>query len=263
MPWPWLLAIYATACAFLWMTALYCVQRKTNDAGIVDFGWAFGLGACALAYALYAEGSFPYRMAMAAIACPWSLRLAAYILRDRVLRGGEDPRYHQLRQTWGDRAQGRFFMIFLTQACLIVLLSVPYMAVANQTGTFHPYHFLGLLIGWGGILGESLADRQLQRWRRDPANAGKTCRSGLWRYSRHPNYFFEWVHWWGYVVLCFPSWQTILTLIGPLLMLLFLYRLTGIPYAERQAVLSRGEDYRAYQRQTSAFFPWFPRGPHA
>jgi steroid 5-alpha reductase family enzyme len=245
------------------MTALYAVQLKTRDAGIVDFGWAFGLGACALAYALYGEGAPIFRMAMAAMAVPWSLRLALYILRDRVVRGGEDARYHRLRQLWGPRAPYKFFLVFLTQAMLIVLLSVPFMAVANQTGEFRWHHALGLLIGWGAILGETVADRQLQRWRKDPANAGKTCRSGLWRYSRHPNYFFEWLHWWGYVALCVPAWQSMLALIGPVLMFLFLYRITGIPFAEAQAVHSRGDDYRAYQRETPAFFPWFPRGPGA
>jgi len=89
-----------------------------------------------------------------------------------------------------------------------------------------------------------------------PANRGAVCRSGLWKYSRHPNYFFEWVHWWVYVLI---GRAAPLTLLGPLAMLLFLFRVTGIPYTERQAVKTRGDAYRAYQASTSAFVPWPPR----
>jgi steroid 5-alpha reductase family enzyme len=106
------------------------------------------------------------------------------------------------------------------------------------------------------VLGETSADRQLSRFRANPANRGRTCREGLWRYSRHPNYFFEWTHWFSYLVIGHGIWPT---WIGPAAMLLFLFRLTGIPFTEQQAIKSRGDDYRAYQRETSVFFPWFPK----
>jgi steroid 5-alpha reductase family enzyme len=105
-----------------------------------------------------------------------------------------------------------------------------------------------------------LADRQLTRFRADPANKRKTCRRGLWRYSRHPNYFFEWLLWTSYVPLSWGSPIFALSLLGPGLLFLFLTRVSGIPPTEAQALASRGDDYRAYQRTTSAFFPWFPRG---
>ena len=107
--------------------------------------------------------------------------------------------------------------------------------------------------------GEVLADRQLAVWRANPAHRGRVCRAGLWRYSRHPNYFFEWLHWWSYPLLAWgsPEWQ--LTLLGPALMLYTLLKVTGIPYTEQQALASRGDDYRAYQHSTSAFIPWFPK----
>ena len=114
----------------------------------------------------------------------------------------------------------------------------------------------GALLAVGALVGEGIADRQLAAWRHDPANRGVTCRAGLWRYSRHPNYFFEWVHWWAYVLIGAGVWWTLL---GPALMLVFLFRLTGIPYTEQQALKSRGEDYKRYQQTTSVFFPWFPK----
>ena len=108
------------------------------------------------------------------------------------------------------------------------------------------------------LAGESAADRQLEAFRRDPANRGKTCRVGLWRVSRHPNYFFEWLVWVAYFVFALASPWGWVTIYCPALMLFFLFRVTGIPATEAQALKSRGEDYRQYQRTTSAFFPWFP-----
>jgi steroid 5-alpha reductase family enzyme len=116
-----------------------------------------------------------------------------------------------------------------------------------------------LFIGALAVVGESIADGQLARFRADPANRGRTCREGLWRYSRHPNYFFEWIHWWAYVPLAASSAWWPATLAGPALMLFFILYVTGIPPTEERALLSRGDDYREYQRTTSAFFPWFPR----
>jgi steroid 5-alpha reductase family enzyme len=116
---------------------------------------------------------------------------------------------------------------------------------------------VGVAVWVVAVAGEWIADRQLARFRADPGSRGRVCRAGLWRYSRHPNYFFEWLHWWAYVPI---GHAQPLTFLGPAAMLLFLLRVTGIPYAERQALASRGEAYRAYQRATSAFLPWPPRG---
>ena len=117
----------------------------------------------------------------------------------------------------------------------------------------------------GAIYGESVSDRQLAAWKADPANRGKTCRQGLWAVSRHPNYFFEWLHWMAYPVLGLAllgtplaAWWPI-TLLGPVIMLVLLLQFTGIPYTEKQAIRSRGEDYKKYQREVSKFFPWFVR----
>jgi steroid 5-alpha reductase family enzyme len=104
-----------------------------------------------------------------------------------------------------------------------------------------------------------LADRQLARFKRRPESRGKTCREGWWRYSRHPNYFFEWLHWWSYVALAVGANYWWLTLLSPSVMLYILLKVTGIPPTEAQALASRGEDYRQYQRTTSAFVPWFPK----
>jgi len=165
-----------------------------------------------------------------------------------------------LRERWGEQAQLWFFLFFQVQATWSVLFSIPFLAACqNPTPGLTAFDVAGLLVWLGAVLGESWADRQLARWRADPANRGKTCRTGLWRYSRHPNYFFEWVHWWAYVLLALGSTWVWIALAGPVVMLVFLFKITGIPYTEMRALATRGEDYREYQRTTSAFFPWFPR----
>jgi steroid 5-alpha reductase family enzyme len=109
------------------------------------------------------------------------------------------------------------------------------------------------------VWGEHVADRQLARFRADPVNRGKTCRAGLWRYSRHPNYFFEWLHWFTYVALAVGATAVWYSLSGPVLMYVFLRWISGVPYTEAQALRTRGDDYRDYQRHTSMFFPLPPK----
>ena len=104
-----------------------------------------------------------------------------------------------------------------------------------------------------------LADRRLAHFRGRPGNRGKTCREGWWHYSRHPNYFFEWLHWWSYMALAAGAPYGWVALLAPTAMFYLLFRVTGIPPTEAQALASRGDDYREYQRTTSVFFPWFPK----
>ena len=112
------------------------------------------------------------------------------------------------------------------------------------------------------IAGEALADLQLKWFKQNEANQGKVCQVGFWRYSRHPNYFFEWLHWWTYVLLAATSPWVLVTLLAPLAMWYFLANVTGIPTSEARAIQSRGDKYRQYQQTTNAFFPWFPKTQH-
>ena len=113
------------------------------------------------------------------------------------------------------------------------------------------------------VAGEALADAQLAAFKRNPANRGGVCAVGLWRYSRHPNYFFECLIWVSYALFAFGSPGGWLALIGPAAILYLLLRVTGIPLTEEQSLRSRGEAYRRYQETTSAFLPWFPKKPRA
>jgi steroid 5-alpha reductase family enzyme len=258
-------ALAQVACVFtasaLAMLAGWFVQRRTRNAGIVDAIWTAGMGGSALFYASLGTGSTIARVGVAMLGGVWAFRLCLHIL-SRLLSEPEDGRYRYLRTHWNDDP-AKFLAFFEAQALLTALFSLPFYAVAqNPKEGFTAWCAAGIAVWAIGIAGESLADWQLERWRHDPNNHGRTCRSGLWRYSRHPNYFFEWLHWFGYVLLAVgaPPQVWALTLVGPVLMLVSLCWITGIPFAEAQALRSRGEDYREYQRTTSAFFPWWPRG---
>ncbi len=238
------------------MGALWLWQRRSGDAGIVDVGWSAGLGVMALLYLAGQPGWWGRRLLVAALVCLWAFRLAGYLLRDRIGKEQEDRRYARLRRQWGERAQLYFFFLFQVQAVLDVLLSLAFLpAMSDPRPGFGWRAAAGVAIWVVAIGGESIADRQLERFRSDPANRGKVCQQGLWRYSRHPNYFFEWVHWWAYVALGFGLPGFWLTLLGPALMLFFLLKVTGVPPAEASSLESRGEAYREYQRTTNKFFP--------
>mgnify|MGYP006291349183 CR=1 FL=1 len=256
----WLVLVGGGAGAIVWMTVLYGVRRATRNAGVVDVGWAFGVGGLALVLAATASGDPWRRVLVAGLVGAWSLRLGFYLLVDRVIGAEEDGRYRALLQSWGEKAEPRLFVLYLAQAGFVVMFCMPLLPALNSTAPpGNLYDILAVCVWSVAVLGESLADRQLAAWREAPEHRGRTCRRGLWRYSRHPNYFFEWVHWWTYVLLAAGAPWAWLSLFGPVAMLLFLFRFTGIPYTEAQALKSRGEDYARYQRSTSSFFPWFPR----
>jgi steroid 5-alpha reductase family enzyme len=241
------------------MASLWLAQRRVLEADVVDLGWTAGLGGAAVFYTLtIPDGRAARRWLVAAMAALWAGRLAFYLLLKRVLVPGEDGRYQDLRTKWGLAAQGRFFVFFQFQGLLVVVLSIHFLlAMLTPASALRLWDGLGLLVWVISISGESISDGQLSRFREDPANSGRVCRVGLWRYSRHPNYFFEWLHWLAYIPIAVGSPLLPAMALAPVLMLVFILFVTGIPPIEKRAVLSRGEEYRRYQRTTSAFFPWF------
>jgi len=239
------------------MLALWIIHLLIRNAAIVDAGWAAGLAMLAIFYAYEGPGYPARKWAMAAMAGFWGLRLAVYLFFSRVLGKPEEGRYVQLRREWKTQLPLRFLFFFEFQALLVVVLSLPFvLASLNVVAPLGKLEKIGAAIWLVSICGEAVADYQLNRFRKDPANRGKTYRRGLWGYSRHPNYFFEWMIWVGYAVFALGSSWGWLGLISPALMLYFLGT-TGIAATEAQALRTRGIEYRAYQRTTSTFVPWF------
>ena len=241
------------------MAALWWLQRKTGDAGIVDVAWGMGVGGLTVFFTMFAsQGNGTRKVLIASLAMLWALRLSGYVLY-RVFTMAEDGRYQQLKEDWGDKTDWKMFRFYQFQAFASVLFALP-MLIALQNGSpLGVLDILAAVIWLIAIGGETIADGQLARFRNAPTNKGKVCQSGLWRYSRHPNYFFEWLHWWSYVLLAVsaPWWP--LTILFPMAMLFFILFITGIPPTEKQSLKSRGEAYRQYQQTTSAFFPWPPK----
>lgn len=255
----WLLV--AIIFGILWWHAL-----RTQNAGWVDFGWSATLVLLVGWYALWVDGLVWRKAFYFAVVALWGGRLAGYLWRRLRREGKEDGRYAQIRQHWGASANRKFFWFFQAQGVANLLLTAPVlllMGVERESGSI--WDVLGLVVMAGAVWGESLADRQLARWKAKPGHRGRTCRHGLWRYSRHPNYFFEWLYWVGWPILGLALLGTPLavwwplTLLGPVVMLVLLLQFTGIPYTEQQALKSRGEDYRVYQREVSPFIPWKPK----
>ena len=256
---PLKLALYGWLGCSLVFAAFWWQQRRTSNANLVDVVWAASIGVLAIAYALLGRGDPWLRTLLALLPAVWAARLARHILR-RSARAPEDSRYAYLRSHWKDRTQMKFFLFYQAQAFTVIVFSSPFLALANLAETPDTWQIgLAIVIWIVAVSGEAVADHQLTAWRNDPANRGRTCRSGLWRLSRHPNYFFEWLHWWSYVPLAFGSEVWWLPLLVQALMLAALLFATGIPHAERQALIRRGDDYRDYQRTTSAFVPWWPK----
>lgn len=246
------------------MFALWLVHLRIHNAAVVDVGWAAGLATLAIFYAVAGSGYPARKWAIAAMAGFWGLRLAVYLLFSRVMGKSEEGRYVQLRREWKTNLPLRFLFFFEFQAVLTVVLSLPFLLGGLSTiAPLGRLEKIAAAIWLVSICGEAVADFQLNRFRKNPANRGKTYRRGLWSYSRHPNYFFEWTIWVGYAIFALGSPWGWLGMISPALMLYFLLGTTGIAATEAQALRTRGAEYRAYQRTTSSFIPWFRKKEHA
>jgi steroid 5-alpha reductase family enzyme len=257
------LALTGWATVAVMMLALWIIHLLIRNAAIVDAGWAAGLAMLAIFYAAKGPGYPARKWAIALMAGFWGLRLAVYVLFSRVLRKPEEGRYVQLRREWKTHLTLRFLFFFEFQALLTVVLSLPFLLPSlNPAARLGKPEKIGAAIWLVSICGEAIADYQLNRFRKNPENRGKTYRRGLWGYSRHPNYFFEWMIWVGYAVFTLGSPWGWLGLISPALMLYFLST-NGVAATEAQALRTRGGEYRAYQRTTSTFIPWFRKNKAA
>jgi len=247
-------AFVAVVFALMWGVCL-----RIRNYGFLDVTWTLSIGLLALLDGIVGTAPVERRILFTVIGLAWSLRLGLFVLA-RVLRHhpNEDKRYRSLRQQWPSPTA--FLAFFELQAFIALIFSAPFLSAAYAgEADVSMLEWIGLSVAAVGIVGEALADAQAQAFKRRAPASKKILDVGLWRYSRHPNYFFEWLHWWTYVLLAVGSPLWWLSLIAPALMLFFLFKVTGIPATEAQAVASRGEDYRRYQRTTSPFVPWFPR----
>lgn len=242
------------------MSVLWLAAKRLNKASIVDPAWAALIAVMAVFYGTAAAGDPVRKFFAVTMAVFWGMRLAAFIFFFRVAGKPEDPRYRELIAGWGEQKDYKLYRFFILQALAAAVFSVPFLIVClNPRPGFLWIEILGLILWTAAFVCETAADLQLEAFKADPANKGKTCRAGLWSYSRHPNYFFEFMIWCSIAVFALGSPYGFVALVCPAMMFHFLFNVTGIPKAEEQALRSRGDDYRDYQAKTSKFFPWFPK----
>jgi len=257
------LAAIATALAIL-MTGAWVVQQRTGNSGWVDTIWTFSVGFVGVSGALWpVAGASPNarQWLVAGLVAIWSLRLGVHIAV-RTAGITDDPRYAAFASEWGADSPRRMFVFLQNQGLgSIPLVFAIFVAARFPGDALGLQDYLGALILLAGIAGEALADAQLKSFRANPANKGQVCDIGLWRWSRHPNYFFEWFGWLAYPVIALSpnyAWG-LATLLAPVFMYWILVYVTGIPPLEAQMLRSRGDRYRDYQSRTSRFFPLPPQ----
>lgn len=246
------------------MTFAWLIQRLTRNAGWVDAVWSLALGAAGVTYALFPlrTGSpLPRQWLLAGIVATWAIRLGLHIA-ERSLRGPEDSRYAQFRQDWGAAFQHRMFWFLQIQAAAAALLAISVLLAARNPRPLSVPDVVALALLTAAIAGEAAADRQLRRFRAEPGHHGRICDVGLWGWSRHPNYFFEWLCWLAYPLFAIDPaggypWAW-LALSAPGFMYWLLVHVSGIPPLEQQMLRSRGGAYREYQARVSSFFPLPP-----
>ncbi len=257
MSW-WGLVLLGWAVAAGLQLVLYLIQLRTRDATAVDAGWGAGLVCAGSLYAALGDGDLAHRVLIAALSGFEFGRVAFVVMRR--FGSGEDSRYAELRARWRARnaEQQRFLVFYQAQALLVPLLSIPFVAaVENRHRGLELVEWVGIGVWAAGAVFELVADRQLRRFKMQ--QRGETMRRGLWRYSRHPNYFGQWLTWIGFALIALAAPYGWTGLVAPALILVLILFVTGIPPSEEQALKHRGDDYRRYQRETSSFLPLPPR----
>jgi steroid 5-alpha reductase family enzyme len=241
------------------MAMVWLWSYKIKNAGVVDIFWSYNFPVIAIILLVFAPGFESRKILLCAMVAVAGLRLGTH-LAIRIFKHlhEEEPRYKQIRDDWGANADKKMFGFFQMQAISNVLLAIPFfISMMNTNPEILPLEYVGLILWIISVLGETISDRQLANFKKDATNKGKVCDTGLWNYSRHPNYFFEWLMWVSYFVFALASPHGYIAIISPAIILYLLLKVTGIPTTEQQSLKTKGEAYKKYQASTSNFVPWF------
>ncbi len=235
---------------------LYADARKRYD--LIDSAWGPGFAVIAVLTLLFADGEPTRQWLVTALTMIWGLRLGAHIY-SRNRGKDEDPRYQDILRRAKGNPRLRMYRVYLIQAALMWIVSLPVQAAQHLSAPFGLLDWVGTGVWMVGFAFEAVGDWQLSRFRADPASKGAVMDRGLWRYTRHPNYFGDSVVWWGLFLFAAHSWAGALTIIGPVVMTLLLAKGSGKPLLEKD-IVSRRPGYAEYVRRTSGFFPLPPKG---
>ena len=252
------LLYFSALLIFIYFMIFFIVAQSIKNNSIVDMGWGAGFIVVALGTLFYQGAYLERNLLITLLILIWGGRLAYHIIR-RNWGKPEDFRYAKWRQDWGRWLVPRAFLqVFMLQGLLMLVISYPIIIINTypQPG-LGLLDYLGLIVWIIGFYFESVGDRQLAEFKKDPANKGHVIKSGLWKYTRHPNYFGEATMWWGIflIALSVPfGWSAV---ISPLTITLMLLYVSGVPLLEKK--YKDNEEFQAYARVTNRFFPWFPK----
>lgn len=243
-----------------YMTAWFVVALLKRDNSVADVAWGLGFVLVA-AFTFFRRSSLALPLLVTSLVAIWGLRLSFHIFR-RNLKKGEDPRYAKWRKDWGRAFFWRsFFQVFLLQGFFLLIISSPVVSINAGRGLSPsrgwPWTLAGTLVWIAGFVFEAVGDAQLARFKRDPSNKGRIMDRGLWRLTRHPNYFGESLMWWGLFLVALQAPYGWATVVSPLLITFLLVKVSGVPMLERR--YAGNPEFQAYARRTSAFVPRPPR----
>jgi steroid 5-alpha reductase family enzyme len=242
------------------MTLLWVVSVIIKNVSIVDLFWGLGFVFVSIFYFLNTDGYSTRKIILILLVTIWGLRLSIY-LAWRNIGKGEDFRYRQFRKKYGEKRYWwiSFFQTFLLQGILMWLISVPLLAAQyyNLNNSLGILDYVGIILWIIGLFFETTGDIQLARFKADPANKGKVLNTGLWRFTRHPNYFGDSAVWWGYGFICLAS-GSYLPVLGSVLMTALIIKVSGVALLEK-SLTDQKPQYKEYIEKTSAFLPWFPK----
>jgi steroid 5-alpha reductase family enzyme len=253
------LVIYCLIACCIIMGFVWLWSYKLKNAGVVDIFWSYNFSVIAIILLLLAPGFETRKLLLCSMVIVAGTRLGTH-LAIRILKHlrEEEPRYAQIRKEWGVNAEKKMFGFFQMQAASNILLAIPFFIITINTKTeLSPLEYAGAALWAISVVGEAVADQQLASFKKNPNNKGKVCAIGLWGYSRHPNYFFEWLMWVSYFVFALASPYGYIAIISPAIILYLLLKVTGIPMTEQQSLRTKGEAFKKYQEKVSVFIPWF------
>ncbi len=239
------------------MIALWLLSLALRDASVIDPGW--GLGFVLVAWAEWLRDDSNLPVALLPLVTIWGLRLAGYLFYRKLKEPSEDRRYKSMREKHG----GNFwwislFTVFLLQGVIMYVVSLPLLNGLVEDPRSLNLLLAGTALWFVGLVFETVGDWQLLRFKAKSQNKGQVLDTGLWRYTRHPNYFGDFCVWWGMWLAAFASGAPWWTIISPLVMSVLLMKVSGVTLLESD-IDERRPEYAQYKQRTSAFFPWWPK----
>lgn len=253
-----MMVAYSAVIVLIYMTIFFIIAKLIKNNSIVDIGWGLGFVTISL-ITLFISGNLNIRsILVTTLVFVWGTRLAYYIFK-RNKGKPEDFRYAKWREEWGKWRDIRaFFQIFMLQGTIMLIVAYPIILNnSTATGAIGVVEILGLMIWVFGFGFEVIGDYQLKRFKANKNNKGRIIKEGLWRYTRHPNYFGEAVLWWGIFLICLPSNSGIIGIMSPILMTYLLMFVSGVPMLENH--YKDHYEYQEYAKVTNKFFPWVPK----